>query len=72
MSLVFAGSCTAFHHQYFKMVDILMHYFEQNMHSLNPSAKPYAPLEQDSKEYENNHREEESSDIGITKVEKLT
>ena len=43
MSLVFVGSCTAIHHQCFKMVDMLIHHFEMNMKKLNPCAKPYEP-----------------------------
>lgn len=31
MSLVFAESHAEFHYQYFKMVDVLMRHFEQNM-----------------------------------------
>lgn len=42
MSLVFAGSHAAFHYQYFKMVDILVHHFEQQSHGLNSHAAPYA------------------------------
>ena len=30
MSFVFAGSCMAFHHQSFKMVDTLTHHIEKN------------------------------------------
>ena len=43
MSLVFAGSCAGFHHQYFKMTDMLIHHFKQNMHGLNLCATSYAP-----------------------------
>ena len=43
MSLVFLGSYTAFHHQYFKMVDMLIHHFDMNMKKLNPCTKPYKP-----------------------------
>ena len=42
MSLVFAGSCAAFHNQHFKMSDTLTHEFEQNIYGLNLHATPYA------------------------------
>ena len=43
MSLVFTGACTAFHHQCFKMVDMLINHFEHTMFGLNPYAAPYVP-----------------------------
>ena len=43
MSLVFAGWHAAFHHQYFKMVDMLMHQFEQQVHGLNLHTTTYVP-----------------------------
>lgn len=60
MSLVFAGSYAAFHHQYFKMVDMMMHHFEQNMYGLNPHARSYVPAEQEYTEKNNNSRDEDS------------
>ena len=42
MSLV-VGLHAAFHHQYFKMVDVLIHYFEMSTKKLNPCAKPCEP-----------------------------
>ena len=64
MSLVFTGSYTEFHRQYFKMVEIMTHHFEQNMHGLNPHARPYVPT--DSREegsVENDAVSEEENDI---------
>ena len=49
MSLVFAGSHVAFHHQYFKIVDMLIHHFEKHMHGLNLRAKPYAHRKEEDK-----------------------
>ena len=43
MSLVFAGSHAAFHHQYFQMVGALIHHFEMNAKKLNPYAKLHEP-----------------------------
>lgn len=49
MSLVFSGSCVAFHYQYFKMVGILTHRFEHQTHGLNPHAAPYAHRKEEKK-----------------------
>ena len=46
MSLVFVGNHTSFHHQHFKMVDILIHHYEQTKSRLNPYATPYVYEEQ--------------------------
>ena len=43
MSLVFDGTHTEVHHQYFRMVDLLMHHFEQGLRTLNPHAAPHVP-----------------------------
>ena len=43
MSFEFAGPHTTFHHQHFKMVSILTHYYEQNTHCLNSHAAPCEP-----------------------------
>ena len=43
MSLAFTGSHVAFHHQYFKMIDMLIHLCEMNAKKLNPCAKPHKP-----------------------------
>ena len=61
MSLVFVGQYTNFHHQYFKMVEILIYDYKQNMQSLNPCAIPYAPKEQKEPEIKNNNQEDERS-----------
>ena len=49
MSLVFTGACTAFHHQCFKMVDMLINHFEHNRCGLNPCAAPCAPRTEGNK-----------------------
>ena len=46
MSLVFVGNYTSFHHQHFKMVDILIHHYEQTKSRLNPHATPHRCKEQ--------------------------
>ena len=43
MSLEFGGVRTPIHHQYFQMVDMLIHHFRWNMNELNPFTKPYEP-----------------------------
>ena len=45
MNLVFAGLCATFHHQYFKIVDMLAHHFERNI-DLNPCATPCKPKQE--------------------------
>ena len=62
MSLVFAGSYTAFHHQCFKMVGILTHHFERHMHlnPLNPYAKPSEPKQEvDKKDVKEENQQQE-------------
>ena len=54
MSLVFVGNHTNFHHQHFKMVDILIHHYEQTKWSLNPYATPYVHKEPTEIEMSNN------------------
>ena len=71
MSLVFAESHAEFHYQYFKMVDVLMRHFEQNMRGLNLCAKPYVPLEQINIEHINKNKDEGSAEIEIRKEEKI-
>lgn len=46
MSLAFVGNYTSFHHQHFKMVDILIHHYEQTKSRLNPHATPCSYEEQ--------------------------
>ena len=46
MSLVFVGNYTSFHHQCFKMVDVLIHHYEQTKSRLNPYATPCSYKEQ--------------------------
>lgn len=41
MSLVFVGPCAVFHHQYFKMVDMLIHHCEMNAEKLNACVKTH-------------------------------
>ena len=43
MSLEFVGAYTPTHHQYFQMVDMLMHHWKRTMYGLNPYAIPYVP-----------------------------
>ena len=43
------GPCTVFHHQYFQMVDLLMHFVWQSMCGLNPHATPHAPPQYQAK-----------------------
>ena len=43
MSLVFTGAHVAFHNQHFKMMDVLINNFNNNMHGLNPCTEPYVP-----------------------------
>ena len=52
MSLEFVGAYTPIHHQYFQMVDMLIHHFRLNMKKLNPSAKPYVPQDLGLQNYE--------------------
>ena len=40
---MFAGTCTEVHHQCFRMVDLLINYFEQEHKTLNPCAAPCVP-----------------------------
>ena len=49
MILVFTGECTAFHHQCFKMVDMLINHFEHSMCGLNPCAAPHVPRKEGNK-----------------------
>ena len=57
---MFSGSRAAFYHECFKMVDILMHHFERNIH-LNPHAKPYEPKQEVDEEdiKEENQKQQE-------------
>ena len=59
MSLVFVGQHTNFHHQHFKMVDMLIHHYEQTKWSLNPCATPYIPKEPKETEINNNNKGDE-------------
>ena len=43
MSLVFNGTYTEVHHQYFRMVDLLTCHFEKGLRTLNPCAAPHVP-----------------------------
>ena len=56
MSLVFAGTHTAFYYQHVKIVNMLIKYCEQKMSRLNPDAQPYVPLKQEETETTNNRK----------------
>jgi len=43
MSLEFVGAYTPIHHQYFQMVDMLIHHWKRTMDGLNPYAISYVP-----------------------------
>lgn len=43
--LGFTGPCATMHHQYFKMVDLLIETCTSTMKGLNACALPYAPME---------------------------
>lgn len=43
MSLEFVGAYTPMHHQYFQMVDMLIHHWKRTMDGLNPYAMSYVP-----------------------------
>ena len=53
LELAHAGTCTAVHHQYYQMVDILMQHCRKSMGGLNPHALPYAPPTQQGVEKSN-------------------
>ena len=60
MSLVFVGQHANFHHQYFNIVDILIHYYKQTIWSLNPCATSYISKEQKEMEINNKKKKDES------------
>ena len=39
----YAGTCTAFHHQYFQMIDLMMLHCKREMNGLNPHALLHEP-----------------------------
>ena len=48
----FAGPCTISHHQYFKMVDLLIESHTRTMKGLNPHTLPYVPMRNNNIEIE--------------------
>lgn len=52
------------------MAEMMTRYFEQNMHGLNPRARPYAPAEQEDAKNNNNSRDKGSAENNATSEEK--
>ena len=55
----YSGPHTVMHHQYFQMVDLLMHYVQRSMSGLNPHASPYVPHHQQAQINKLNEKLEE-------------
>lgn len=64
MSLEFTGVRAPFHHQYFQMVDMLIHHFGRNKLNLNPCTKPCEP----NTEVEEVSTNEEAKDMRTIKL----
>lgn len=71
MSLVFTGLHAAFHHQCFKMADVLIDYCEQHVCGLNPHTKTHVPLEQEETHIKNNCKGKGSEENVIRSEENI-